>query len=292
MSIPDAPAGAGRPDRRPGWVTAGVVFALTPWVTIGFGTPFAFLIAAVIFSRSRRAHARVLWISAAIYAAALITAGATVGSGAHPGAVFDASELITIVGGGLQALFTLRVAAIHPPRPAQDRRSGRDRPRPARPGAEARWRFAGVLTLVLFAWVLPLTIAVTMIGLGATEMDQSIRAADGQGIPGVVVPTDENCGGDPPCSWTGNFTSSGGHLRLKNIDISGGAQKVGKPFHGLYEGSAFFENQVYPYGSHQWIWDIWFLLFGAMMLSLAAGVTIAWRRTRRRPAIPPGGSML
>ncbi len=289
MSVPDVPAGTGRPGRRPGWVVAGVVFAVTPWVTIGFGTPLAFLIAAVIFSRSRRAHARVLWISAALYTAALITAGATVGSGANPGAVFNASELITIVGGGLQALFTLRVAAIHGPRPVQDRRPGRDRARPARrPGAEARWRVAGVVALVLFAWVLPLAIAVTMVGLGATEMDQSIRAADGQGTPGVVVPTDENCDGDPPCSWTGNFTSSSGHLRLTNIDITGGAQAVGQPFRGLYEGRAFIENQVYPYGSHQWIWDILILIFGAMMLGLAAGVTIAWRRTRRRPAIPQG----
>ena len=206
VSVPDMPAGTGRPGRRPGWVVAGVAFA-----------------------------------------------------------------------------------AIHGPRPVQDRRPGRDRARPARrPGAEARWRVAGVVALVLFAWVLPLAIAVTMVGLGATEMDQSIRAADGQGIPGVVVPTDENCGGDPPCSWTGNFTSSGGRLRLMNIDISGGAQEVGKPFRGLYEGSAFIENQVYPYGSHQWIWDIGFLIFGAMMLGLAAGVTIAWRRTRRRPAIPQG----
>src|SRR5712691_7390909 len=91
VSVPDAPAGGSRPGRRPGWVVAGVVFAVAPWVTIGFGTPLAFLIAAVIFSRSRRAHARVLWISAAIYTAALIAGGATVGSGDHPGAVFDAS---------------------------------------------------------------------------------------------------------------------------------------------------------------------------------------------------------
>ena len=78
----------------------------------------------------------------------------------------------------------------------------------------------------------------------------------------MVVPTDKNCGGTPPCSWTGNFTSSSGRLWLKNVDISSGAQEVGKPFGGLYEGSTFIGNQVYPYGSHQWIWDIWFLVWG------------------------------
>jgi hypothetical protein len=156
-----------------------------------------------------------------------------------------------------------------------------------RPGDDApRWAVTAVA--VLFIWILPLAVAGMAIGMGATEMGQSMRAADGQGIPGVVVPTDENCGGTPPCSWTGNFTSSSGRLRLKNVDISSGAQEVGKPFGGLYEGSTFFGNQVYPYGSHEWIWDIWFLVFGAMMLILPAGVTIGWWWLRRRRTLPPG----
>jgi hypothetical protein len=140
--------------------------------------------------------------------------------------------------------------------------------------------------MFLFLWISPLAIAGMSIGMGATEMDQSIRAADGQGIPGVVVPTDENCDGTPPCSWTGNFTSNSGRLRLKNVDISSGAQEVGKPFGGLYEGSAFIENQVYPYGSHEWVWDIWFLVFGAIMLILPAVPAISWWRTRRGRALP------
>ncbi len=63
---------------------------------------------------------------------------------------------------------------------------------------------------------------------------------------------------------------------------------MGKPFSGLYEGSAFIENQVYSYGSRQWIWDIWFLVFGAMMLSLPAAVTIDSWRNRRRQALRQG----
>jgi len=145
-----------------------------------------------------------------------------------------------------------------------------------------------VVAVALFIWIIPLAIAVMAIGVGATEMDQSIRAADGEGIPGVVVPTNENCDGEGPCSWTGNFTSSSGHFRLRNVDISSGAREVGKPFSGLYEGRAFIENQVYPYGSHQWIWDIWFLIFGAVMLSMPTAVTISWWRNRRRRALPQG----
>ncbi len=299
MSVTDAPAGTGRPRRRWSRVATGVAFALTPWVTLGFGTPVAFLIAAVVFSRSQRAHARVLWISAALYTGTLIADIATVGPQSNPGAIFTASTLITMVGGGLQALFTLRVAAIRGPGPARSRRQRRDRhdrvasarPTDRRPGGNASRRTVTAVNWVAaasFIWIVPLATAGTMIPLGATEMDQSIRAADGQGIPGVVVPTDENCGGDGPCSWTGNFTSSSGRLRLRNVDIASGAQAVGKPFSGLYEGSAFIENQVYPYGSHQWIRDIWFLIFGTITLSLPATVTINWWRKRRRQALPQG----
>ncbi len=79
-----------------------------------------------------------------------------------------------------------------------------------------------------------------------------------------------------------------GRLQLKNVDISSGAQEVGKPFGGLYEGSTFIGNQVYPYGSRKWIWDIWFLVFGVMMLILPTGGTIGWWWLRRRRALPPG----
>ncbi len=144
------------------------------------------------------------------------------------------------------------------------------------------------IVVALFVWILPLAVGGMVIGMGATEMDQSIRAADGQGIPGVVVPTNENCGGTGPCTWSGNFTSSSGRLQLKNVDISSGAQEVGKPFGGLYEGSTFIGNQVYPYGSREWIWDIWFLVFGAMMLMVPTLVTVGWCRKRRRRVLPQG----
>jgi hypothetical protein len=157
-----------------------------------------------------------------------------------------------------------------------------------RPGGDATGRNVAKATAALFTLIIFLTFAVLAIGLGATEMDQSIRAADGQGIPGVVVPTAENCGGTGACSWTGNFTSSSGRLRLRSIDVAGGAKEVGRPFGGLYEGSAFIENRVYPYGSREWIWDIWILVGGAMTLSAPPGLTIIWWQNRHRRAIPKG----
>ncbi len=224
MRVRAAPAGTGRPGRRRGRVVAGVVFAVTPWVTLGLGTPVAFLIAAVVFSRLHRARAGVLWISAALYTAVLIAGLDALGSSPHPGAIYAASALITIVGGGLQALFTLRVPAIPGPRPARRScRQRRDRPRPARrpgprlaaisatpvrrsdsghdraasaaraarrrPGGDASRRAVTVVAVAvavaavaLSIYIIPLTMAVMAIGVGATEMDQSIRAAGGQGM--------------------------------------------------------------------------------------------------------------
>jgi hypothetical protein len=63
---------------------------------------------------------------------------------------------------------------------------------------------------------------------------------------------------------------------------------VGRPFGGLYEGSAFIENQVCPYGSREWIGDIWILVGGAMTLSAPPGLTIIWWQNRHRRAIPKG----
>lgn len=57
---PAAPAGSSRPrrrGRRACWVAASVVFAVTPWATLGFGTPVAFIAAAAVFRHLRRAHA-------------------------------------------------------------------------------------------------------------------------------------------------------------------------------------------------------------------------------------------
>src|SRR5437773_10125064 len=100
-----APVGNGRPSRRRrvGRVLGGVAFALTPWLSLGFGTPVAFIVAAVLFSHLGRVHAVVLWLSAAVYTAALIVGLAE--SDSAPGTtgnqVLTACLLITIVFGGL-----------------------------------------------------------------------------------------------------------------------------------------------------------------------------------------------
>lgn len=57
------------PYRRP--IAAAIVFALVPWITLGFGSALAFAFAAVFLRGLSRRATAVLWASAALYAAAL-----------------------------------------------------------------------------------------------------------------------------------------------------------------------------------------------------------------------------
>lgn len=115
--------------------TAVVVFALTPWVSLGFATPFAFTVAAVLFSRVSKIHAVTLWSSVAIYTAAVTTELAEVNTTSDPtgNGVFIACLVITTVVGGLQALAFAIVATVKGYRPIRGRATT-DAPTNADPG--------------------------------------------------------------------------------------------------------------------------------------------------------------
>ena len=144
-----------RPRRRAGSVAAGVVFALTPWATLGIGTPVAFIAAAAVFSHWRRAHATALWISAAVYTA-VVTAAIVADSTGKPAGTTGAYLLIAVVGGGLQALFTIWVAATGETGPVRSavrrQRTARAmRPRPAGRAAAHPGRTTSVIAILATA---------------------------------------------------------------------------------------------------------------------------------------------
>ena len=97
--------------RRAAWVAAAVVFAAAPWATLGFGTPVAFILAAALFSFLHRAHATILWISAAVYAAALAVEIRASNAPNPPGAIIACFLFIAVLGGGLQALVIIGIVA-------------------------------------------------------------------------------------------------------------------------------------------------------------------------------------
>ena len=130
----DQPAAALDRRRRPAKAGRGVgrvAFALTPWVTVGFGTPIAFLLVAQRYSYLGRAHARVLWISVAVYMAVLFSAIAallvlTTADDMVGAICTGAWALIMVLAGGLEAFALVMVAAVQGYQPR-----ARSAPRPA-----------------------------------------------------------------------------------------------------------------------------------------------------------------
>jgi GH24 family phage-related lysozyme (muramidase) len=82
------------------------VFALLPWVTLGFGSPVVYLSAAVFLGSAGRRMAVTLWASAALYAAAVVVF--TIGANKTPGSDLDglstAALVVMMVGAGLEAI--------------------------------------------------------------------------------------------------------------------------------------------------------------------------------------------
>jgi hypothetical protein len=105
------------PRRIPPWVV-GAAFALTPWVTLGFGTPIAFAFVAFAL--------RSWWLGAAtaFYVAAFITELVTSGSadGTTEDRVFNWALVVLIVLGGVHAATLARTVT----RAFAGRRSGVD----------------------------------------------------------------------------------------------------------------------------------------------------------------------
>jgi hypothetical protein len=135
-------------------VTGALVFVLTPWLSLGFGTPVVFLLAAVLFGHLGRLHVIVLWTATAGYTAAVAVMIAE--SDSLPGTageeLFGVAALFTIVVGGLHALGFTVVAALRAYRPGLPRvLRGAPVERPAMaPGARAAfWLVAGLSGAVM-----------------------------------------------------------------------------------------------------------------------------------------------
>jgi DNA uptake protein ComE-like DNA-binding protein len=92
------------PYRRP--ITAAIVFALVPWITLGFGSALAFAFAAVFLRGLSRLASACLWVSAALYAAALGLFFATVDDAPDDSLTSTASTalIVMFVVAGIEAI--------------------------------------------------------------------------------------------------------------------------------------------------------------------------------------------
>jgi hypothetical protein len=135
-------------------------------------------------------------------------------------------------------------------------------------------------TVRRFIWLLCIGFCLVVIWGAGTHLGPGLRAAHGQGIPGLWTAEQQNGGG-----WTGEFVSSTGTVTLPNVGYTGSLPAVhaGTVVPALDSGAG---NEVYPLtGSDRWIRDLIGVIAGALALIalLARGFYVA-RRRRRAPA--------
>ena len=121
-----------------------------------------------------------------------------------------------------------------------------------------------------------------------THLGPGLRAAHGQGIPGLWTAQEQNSG-----KWSGEFVSSSGTVTLPNVSYAGSlsAVQAGTVVPALDAGAS---NEVYPLtGSDKWVRDLIGVVGGtlALIALLARGFFVARRRRRAPPAdyLDPGG---
>ncbi len=128
---------------------------------------------------------------------------------------------------------------------------------------------------------LPSGSAVSSSGGPGSHLGPGLRAAHGEGIPGLWTAQQQNSG-----SWSGEFVSSAGTVTLPNVSYAGSlsAVQAGMVVPALDAGAG---NEVYPLtGSDKWVRDLIGVVGGTLALIglLARGFYVARRRRRAPPA--------
>jgi hypothetical protein len=137
------------------------------------------------------------------------------------------------------------------------------------------------LTPRRLVWLFCIVFCAAIIADAGTHLGPGLRAAHGEGIPGLWTAQTQNDG-----SWSGEFVSSDGTVTLPNVIYSGSLPAVaaGTIVPALDAGAS---NEVYPLtGSDKWVHDLIGVVGGALALIalLARGFYVARRRRRAPPA--------
>jgi hypothetical protein len=136
-------------------------------------------------------------------------------------------------------------------------------------------------TLRRFVWLVAVGICGFVIWGAGSHLGPGLRAAHGEGVPGLWTAQQQNSG-----SWSGEFVSSDGTVTLPNVSYAGSlsAVQAGTVVPALDAGAS---NEVYPLtGSDKWIRDLIGVVGGtlALIALLARGFYVARRRRRAPPA--------
>jgi hypothetical protein len=136
-------------------------------------------------------------------------------------------------------------------------------------------------TLRRFVWLVAIGFCGFVIWGAGSHLGPGLRAAHGEGIPGLWTAQEQNSG-----SWSGEFVSSSGTVTLPNVSYAGSLSSVqaGMVVPALDAGAS---NEVYPLtGSDKWVRDLIGVVGGtlALIALLARGFYVARRRRRAPPA--------
>lgn len=133
---------------------------------------------------------------------------------------------------------------------------------------------------------LPFSLALLLLAalaayVGVAGLDQSLRAARGEGVPGTFTATSLSCvqhPGHESCTCSGTFRPGTGEAD-RNVQLHAAGHdtcREGEPVPAVDAGAA---NRVYgPDGSREWLFSL-ALLAGAT--AVCAGVPLAWARWAR-----------
>jgi hypothetical protein len=158
----------------------------------------------VLFSHLGKTHAVVLWLSAAVYTAALIVAisQSDAAAGTTGDHVLSVCLLLTIVAGGLQAIAFTAVAAVRGYRPGSGRATRAARPADADPAPRTRRRAARVVGVLGVITVVALLPAIVFVVFDDVSFQRHHRDAQ---VTITSVRIDTNCRGWPVPTCTDHY---------------------------------------------------------------------------------------
>lgn len=122
---------------------------------------------------------------------------------------------------------------------------------------------------LVYGFVVPVG-AVLVLAICSTDLGPSLRAARGEGTPGVLLVKSRDC--HRTCTVSGTFTSDDGSLVRTGVVYGDGARhaKVGARLRALDTGD---RGEVFkPHGSHTWI-----LILTVMAMAVGTLVWWLWR---------------
>jgi hypothetical protein len=130
-----------------------------------------------------------------------------------------------------------------------------------------------------------LLILVAMVAyVGFSGLEQGLRAARGEGVPGVFVASSLTCvqhPGHESCTCNGTFTSAGGG-EPRGVYLHAAGRDTCREGERIPSVDAGASNRVYgPDGSREWILSSLIL---AACLAAVGGVAVNWARYLRRRA--------